>query len=222
MNLTAEAVLAKADGEVGFFTPGPPRNSKYGAWYGVNPGPYCAMFLSWCHAEVGQSHLVAASSSKGYAYTPAGAAWFQRRGQWGQAPRIGAHVFFQFSGPRIHHVGIVVDVNGDGSIDTVEGNTACTASGDQRDGGAVCRKVRRSGIVGYGYPVYGPGGVPGGRRRMFMYWHFQAVYLCDGLHRSRHGLHPHVIGDYQGAGVPIHGKAGDNRTALHDYLIPLP
>lgn len=156
MNPTAEAVLATASGEVGFFAPGPPRNSKYGAWYGINPGAFCAMFLSWCHAQVGQSHLVAASSSRGYASTVAGAAWFQTRGQWGHAPRIGAHVFFRFSGNRIHHVGIVVKVNPDGSIDTVEGNTSCTAGGDQRDGGAVCRKVRRSGIVGYGYPAYGP------------------------------------------------------------------
>jgi hypothetical protein len=95
-----------------------------------------------------------ASTAKGYAYTPSGANWFKQRNRWGTSPRKGAHVFFQFSGPRIHHVGLVTSNDGVLPIQTIEANTSRGTSGSQRDGGGVWRRSRASGIVGYGYPDY--------------------------------------------------------------------
>ena len=62
-------------------------------------------------------------------------------------------MFFDFPGDgidRISHVGLVEAVNGDGTIQTIEGNT----TGPQHAGDGVWRRTRRTGIVGYGYPAY--------------------------------------------------------------------
>ncbi len=152
---TAQDVIRQAERWVGFVE-GPRNNeSPFGKWYGLNFQPYCAMAVSMWSFDAGLP--VPASTSKGYAYTPSGAAWFKQQGRWGTKPKIGAHVFFQFSGPRIHHVGLVTGVNPDGSIDTIEANTSRGAAGSQRDGGGVWRRRRASGIVGYGYPNYSAG-----------------------------------------------------------------
>lgn len=153
-------VIAVAEGQVGVVER-PTNRTPYGAWYGLDSQPWCAMFLSWCHGRIGALDLIDFSTSKGYAYTPTGAAGFQREGRWGSQPQVGAHVFFRFSGPRIHHVGLVVG-HGAGYLETIEGNTSRGTAGSQRDGGGVWRRRRSSGIVGYGYPAYDgtPGEVP--------------------------------------------------------------
>ena len=156
-------VVATATREVGLIER-PVNLSKFGVWYGLDGQPWCAMFVSWCFDQAGGADLVAASTSKGFAYCPAGAEWYKKRGRWGTEPRVGAVVFFRFSGgpPRIHHVGIVTGINPDGSIDTIEGNTSRGAGGSQRDGGGVWRRRRKAGVVGYGYPEFvgGSGPIP--------------------------------------------------------------
>jgi hypothetical protein len=149
---TAEDVIAKAEKWVGFVEG--PRNNEtpFGKWFGLDLQPYCAMALSKWTFDAGLP--TPASTSKGYAYTPAGANWFKQRNRWGTTPRKGAHVFFQFSGPRIHHVGLVTSNDGVFPIQTIEANTSRGTSGSQRDGGGVWRRSRASGIVGYGYPNY--------------------------------------------------------------------
>jgi hypothetical protein len=146
-------VIDRATGDVGFVE-GPNNANPYGEWYGLRNQPYCAMALSRWMFDCGLA--TPASTAKGYAFTPSGALWFQQRGRWGTVPRVGAHVFFRFSGQRIHHVGLVTGVHG-GSIDTIEANTSQGAKGSQRDGGGVWRRRRAAGIVGYGYPDYAEG-----------------------------------------------------------------
>ncbi len=148
----AQDVIRQAKRWVGFIE-GPRANeTPFGKWYGLDLQPYCAMALSMWSSDAGLP--IPASTSKGYAYTPSGAAWFKGQGRWGTRPRVGAHVFFRFSGDRIHHVGLVTGVNPGGSIDTIEANTSRGAVGSQRDGGGVWRRRRSTGIVGYGYPPY--------------------------------------------------------------------
>ncbi len=149
---TPEEVIAKAEEWVGFVEG--PRNNEtpFGKWYGLDLQPYCAMALSkWSH-DAGLP--TPASTAKGYAFTPSGAAWFKRIGRWGTEPKKGAHVFFKFTGDRIHHVGLVTSDNGQFPIDTIEANTSRGSGGSQRDGGGVWRRRRAVGIVGYGYPEY--------------------------------------------------------------------
>lgn len=132
------------------------NRTKYGVWYGMDGNPWCAMFLSWLHGQLGQSDLVNFSTSKGYAYTPSGYQGFKNRGRVFRDAQPGDHVFFQFSGPRIHHVGLVIGV-GPGYIDTIEGNTSRGSGGSQVDGGGVWYRRRSSGIVGFGRPAYAAG-----------------------------------------------------------------
>lgn len=128
------------------------NRTAYGAWYGLQGQPWCAIFVSWCTFHEGLP--LPATISKGFAYTPAGAAWFQHRRRWTNRPAPGHIVFFNFPGDsvnRISHVGIVESVRPDGSVVTIEGNTDERGG---RTGGKVMRKVRRVGIVGYGIPDY--------------------------------------------------------------------
>lgn len=68
---------------------------------------------------------------------------------WRQTPARGDLVLYSFGGQRPDHVGMVEQVNGDGTMLTIEGNTT-----------DACRRHRRStgmkAIVGYARPGYTP------------------------------------------------------------------
>jgi Putative peptidoglycan binding domain/CHAP domain len=164
---TVAQVLDRASSQVGVTEhPAGSNRTPYGAWYGIQGQPWCAMFVSWCTYQEGLA--LPATTSKGFAYTPSGAAWFQRRRRWTSKPAPGHIVFFNFPGDgvnRISHVGIVMSVRPDGSIVTIEGNTDERGG---RTGGKVMRKVRRVGIVGYGIPDYDGPGAP--KRSGFPSW----------------------------------------------------
>jgi hypothetical protein len=135
----------------------PPGSNQvpYSAWYGV-AAPWCQMFQNWAHVRLGMTPpgYVAGTVPKGSAYTPTCADWFRRLGRWTTRPTAGALVYYDFPGDgvnRISHVGWVEEVRPDGSIVAIEGNTDSAGS---RTGGQVMRKIRSSGIVGYGRLAY--------------------------------------------------------------------
>ena len=142
-----QAMLATARSQLGY-QESVGNRTKYGAWYGLDGNAWCAMFVSWCAEQSGNSDVIPK-----HAYTPSGAQWFAQRNQWGTAPRVGAIVYYRWPGMgRISHVGIVEQVRADGSIVALEGNT--NPGGTSRTGGGVYRVVRRAYIAGYGYPRY--------------------------------------------------------------------
>lgn len=157
---SAEDVLVIARSQLGTEEKPPGSNKvKYSTWYGVN-GPWCAMFVSWVFHEAGLP--LPASTKRGFAYTPSGAQWFQRRSAWfpkGEA-LPGDVVFFNFPGDgvdRISHVGIVEARQKDDTLICLEGNTNERGG---RTGGKVMRKARAVGIVGCGRPDFGTGAKP--------------------------------------------------------------
>jgi hypothetical protein len=156
---SVQQVLDRARSQIGVTEhPSGSNRTPFGAWYGIQGQPWCAIFVSWCTYHEGLA--MPATISKGFAYTPSGAAWFQHRRRWTSKPAPGHIVFFNFPGDgvnRISHVGIVESVRPDGSIVTIEGNTDERGG---RTGGKVMRKVRRTGIVGYGIPDYSGNGAP--------------------------------------------------------------
>jgi hypothetical protein len=138
-------IVHTAQQQVGFVE-GANNDNPYGIWYGMNNEPYCAMFVSWVFAQNNLSHLVAAQTTKGFAYCPAGLAWFQQKScvvnKYDGRP--GDLVFFSFNGNgQADHVEIIVDASKDG-ITTVGGNTspdhALTAS--QANGNGVYLRHR--------------------------------------------------------------------------------
>jgi hypothetical protein len=151
---TVAAVLDVARGEIGVVQ-GAGRRTKYGRWYGLDGQPWCAMFTSWCFAQVGapRNGLTRA------AWTPGIYAAAKAAGRWHTSPRAGDLVLFSFQPPStqrplgISHVGLVESVGSAGTITTIEGNTNAAGSGS---GGRVMRKNRRTRIAGYARPAYQP------------------------------------------------------------------
>src|SRR6266516_2610541 len=75
-----DRVLSRARSQLGIHEdPFGSNRTPYSEWYGLI-GPWCAMFVSWCFFNEGLP--LPASTSKGFAYTPSGAAWFQRLNRW--------------------------------------------------------------------------------------------------------------------------------------------
>lgn len=124
-----------------------PRGSnrtKYGAAFGLNNQPWCAMFVWWVFRECGVNLK---SYSDNVAYTPNFADDLLRHG-WSvdkHTARPGDIVFFNFPDKvrRIQHVGIVVQNNG-GSLVTIEGNTS---GGNNSNGGKVMQRNRAMSVV---------------------------------------------------------------------------
>lgn len=162
--VTAETVLRVARGQVGYDGTGTVDSpvSKYGAWYGINPGHWCAMFLSWCFDQAGAPLPIekTAGPVQGFAYVPSGVAWFRRQGRYyprGQAaPRPGDLAFFDYGMGRPSHVGIVDQVDGT-QFTTIEGNTTGVVGGQARMGNTCRRKRHTTGesvLLGFGRPDF--------------------------------------------------------------------
>ncbi|GIH68616.1 CHAP domain-containing protein [Sphaerimonospora thailandensis] len=162
--VSPQDVLKLAASQVGITENGDGGGTKFHDWYMSTPraqetlardggtldgyanAPWCDMFVSWVGERLGIGPVMGSD-----AYTVEHATWFAEHGRWGQTPKPGAVVFFDWSGggdiDGIDHVGFVVRDNGDGTIETIEGNTG--------DGGAVEERTRSTGYVaGYGYPLY--------------------------------------------------------------------
>lgn len=113
--------------------------------------PWCASFTLYCFHEAGAASLLYDGKKTALCQTLAD--WFKTKGQWHTKPKVGDCVFFKYgkSSRYTDHIGIVEKVNPDGSIGTIEGNTS---DKNNRNGGMVMRRTRKSGIVGYGRPKY--------------------------------------------------------------------
>jgi len=159
-----EQIVAVATAELGLIE-GPKENQTK---YQKTNQPWCGAFVNWVFKEVGVKIPNCVS-------TLAGATAFKKNKAWQDAesatPEVGDCVFFDFPHDgidRISHIGIVTKVNADGTVTTIEGNTAPDKKGDQRNGGQVCEKVRAYKkknrgklkpslpvhIVGFGKPTF--------------------------------------------------------------------
>jgi CHAP domain len=117
-------VLNVARSQIGF-TEGANNENPYGIWYGIPDAPYCAMGVSWCFAQVGLSHLIAAQTPKGFSFNPVALTWFQSQGlvvgKYSGQP--GDLVFFDWNRDGVvDHVEIIEAVSPDG-ITTIGFNT---------------------------------------------------------------------------------------------------
>lgn len=156
--MSAQKVLEVAARQIGYKESPPNSNqNKYGAWYGMNHAPWCAMFVSYCFFVAGLP--LPATTNKGFAYCPYGVDWFKKLDRWYSKPQVGDVVFFDWKKNGVAaHVGIVERVYDNGLVGTIEGNTS---GSDNANGGMVMRRKRRSGeIMGYGRPPYGKNTAP--------------------------------------------------------------
>jgi hypothetical protein len=144
--------LARAVTQIGTKeSPAHSNQAPYTHWYGMT-GPWCAMFVTWCYEQAGNSPSFRRGET--YAYVPYIVS-DSRNYRNGLAvtvdPLPGDPVSFDWDGGAHDHVGLFerwLD-RGRGKFSTVEGNTSSDAHGDQSNGGEVCRKTRTlgSGVV---------------------------------------------------------------------------
>lgn len=149
MAKTVSALLAVAAGEVGYSRwTDPQQGTKYGRWYaalthspyfGTNGVHYCAMFASWCLAQLGISACgcPTAACTSGLLRAARSAGKLKPASQ-GKAGDLVLFSWVQggYGAAEADHVGFVVS-NGSGSMDTIEGNV----------GGNVVRRNRSHAFV---------------------------------------------------------------------------
>ena len=136
--------LAEALRHVGVKESPPGSNrTMFGRWFGVDGGPWCAIFVSYCF-DVGAGIVLcrgwhgAGVGKRGVAYVPTLSAWLRATGREVCEPAPGDIAVFDWDGGLPDHVGIVVHPHAN-RVDTVEGNTAV---GNDSDGGEVMRRTR--------------------------------------------------------------------------------
>ena len=143
-------IVARARFELGYIEKND-NKTKYGAWYGINGQPWCAIFVSWCYYKAGLVDKIAAQTKKGFASCDAGLKWFAKKGKIvpvGEAKK-GDIVFFQFdTDAQPDHVGIVEkNMKRIKALKTIEGNTSPNNKSSQSNGGGVYQKKRSYATV---------------------------------------------------------------------------
>ena len=142
----------------------PPNSNRteFGAWYGMQGVPWCAIYISWgfytaFRAHGDRSPLEGIRTAKGFAYCGDVIAYAKKQGRFKPDAKRGYIVVYDFPGNADHfdHVGWVswVDPADPKHFRALEGNTAATAAGSQSDGGMVAEKDRRND-QGYVYGFY--------------------------------------------------------------------
>jgi hypothetical protein len=137
-----ERALAKAVTQLGVKeSPAGSNRQKYGAAYGMNGVPWCAIFCSWAFAESGYKTFR-------YSYVPfvhADAVANRNKLSIVRSPRPGDVVCFTFSGVKDAHIGFFEKWTAQGStFQSCEGNTS---GGSDANGGEVQRRSRSISLV---------------------------------------------------------------------------
>ncbi len=140
-----QMILSVTAGEIGYQEQ-PGGYTKYGAWFGIPNGAWCAMFTSWCAEQCG---LIQSGACPKLSVSNDIMNWFKNKNQWyagGTTPPAGAYIVFDWDKDSIaNHIGFVEYVE-DGRVHTIEGNSS--------------NRVRRNSyklddkrIMGYGIPM---------------------------------------------------------------------
>ena len=135
--------------------------TKYGKWYGINPGAWCAMFVSWCANQAS----IPSSVIPKHASCDVGMNWFKNNGKWNYSryfggsytPKRGDIIYFGDNPNNLNdstHVGIVTGVDSS-KVYTIEGNKSNKCK-------EYSYSLTSSYIFGYGTPSYTSTGGGGG------------------------------------------------------------
>ncbi|HKE76635.1 MAG TPA: CHAP domain-containing protein [Acidimicrobiales bacterium] len=140
-----QQALNRAIGEIGNAeSPAGSNKQAYGAWYGMNGVPWCAIFCTWAFELSGDSPAFVKGSR--YSYVPYVVA-DARAGRYGLTttddPIPGDLVAYDWGYDGTYdHIGIFEQWSGGGSFQAVEGNTSTS---NDSNGGQVMRRTRNRG-----------------------------------------------------------------------------
>lgn len=162
MRVSAGLIISKALEYLGT-TENPPNSNNvifnthyYGSPVSGSAYPWCAAFVWDIFRMCGASDLFYGGRKSAYCPTIMG--YYQSIGRFSTSiteARPGDLVLYNWDGGEVDHIGILICVNKNGTITTIEGNTAFDEAGKQNDGGAVARKVRSTkNVTGFAHPDY--------------------------------------------------------------------
>lgn len=112
----------------------------------ANGEPWCMAFVQYCIQAVDSlvsDCLEGSEKSPLFKGEHCLTVWNKSQAWKIDAPSLGSLCIWQHGQTASGHVGIVVGLNADGSIMTVEGNTSSTDAGNQREGDGVWLKRRQ-------------------------------------------------------------------------------
>jgi hypothetical protein len=138
-----ENALDRAISQLGITeSPAGSNDNKYGAWYGMNYVPWCAIFTTWCYEVEGDTSPSFVRGSR-YSYCPyiVADARANRYGlQTTDDPIPGDLVVYDWSWDTIYdHVGFFESWKSDTQFSAIEGNTSTS---NNSNGGEVMRRTR--------------------------------------------------------------------------------
>ena len=161
--VTAATIINKALEYLG--TKENPANSNnvifnthyYGRVVSGSNYPWCAAFVWDIFRLCGASELYYGGNKTASTVTLMN--YYKNLGKFSttiSSARPGDLVFYDWDNNGVvNHVGIVISVNNNGTITTIEGNTSFDEAGSQSDGGAVARKTRTMNhVAGFAHPDY--------------------------------------------------------------------
>jgi hypothetical protein len=130
--MSTHDLIAKAISQVDVReTPPGSNHTPYTRWYEKNGGgpaytekwAWCAIFVSWCHAQIGHP-LPVIDTKLGYHYTPSMRNWAISHGKTVPTPQAGSIFCVTSDGRWVDetHTGLVTESLGHGGFRTVEGN----------------------------------------------------------------------------------------------------
>lgn len=137
-----QRALARAESQLGYKESPPGTNdNKYGVWYPMNYQPWCAMFVTWCYENEGNSPAFVQGSR--YSYVPYIVADAQARRNGlsiTQDPIPGDLVAYDWSYDTVFdHVGVFSGWTSLTTFEAIEGNTSTSSNSN---GGEVMRRSR--------------------------------------------------------------------------------
>lgn len=138
-------IIEIAQAEIGY-TETPNNMTKFGEWFGLNGVAWCGLFVSWVYAVAGYA-LGNVGYSKGFAGCQTAYNHFKVSGEIVTKEQVqpGDIVLFDWGHDgECDHTGIFVKDVGNGTFETIEGNTSFA---NQSNGGEVMTRNRSYGSV---------------------------------------------------------------------------
>jgi hypothetical protein len=138
-------------------SPAGSNRQPFGAWFGENGVPWCAIFVSYCLTVAGDFVMCkdyqgpGVVAGKGCAYVPTVESWAKDTGRWqlpgSEGVEPGWLAVYNWDGGVPDHMGIVQSVGPGSSFTAVEGNTA--VGRDSNGGEVMVRDRARASLDGW-------------------------------------------------------------------------
>lgn len=138
----------------------------------------------WCCVFVWDMFRISGGSSqfcngKKVAYCPEVENYYKKNNSWHKTGKVGDLCLMDFGKGRASHIGIVVEVLGNGKYKTIEGNTSLDSNDN---GGCVMYRIRSKSVIrGFARPEYAKTKTEKSKVKYYKKCSSKCVGIVDGL-----------------------------------------